>query len=138
MVLIRPGEPRDLAEIGAIQAACPEAARWPVADYLAYNLSVAVCQHSLAAFLVARPLVAGECEILNLAVAPEIRRQGLATALLEAFLRGFKGAVFLEVRSSNAGALAFYKAFGFQELAVRQGYYSSPPEAAIVMKFHSC
>jgi ribosomal-protein-alanine N-acetyltransferase len=46
--------------------------------------------------------------------------------------------VFLEVRESNLGARAFYKALSFQEVNIRQDYYDQPSESAIVMVFHSC
>jgi ribosomal-protein-alanine N-acetyltransferase len=138
MLEIRPGQPRDLAEIAAIQTASPGAAAWPAADYLLYDLRVAVCENRVAGFLAARTVAEGESEILNLAVAPEFRRQGCGRALMESFLRGVRGAVFLEVRRSNSGAREFYKSMGFHELTLRQEYYSEPPEAAIVMKFHSC
>ena len=89
-------------------------------------------------FLVARTLAADEHEILNLAVTPDSRRKGVARALLGSALESFHGSVFLEVRESNGVAQAFYKSLGFKELSRRQGYYSSPSEAGIVMKFHSC
>jgi [ribosomal protein S18]-alanine N-acetyltransferase len=49
-----------------------------------------------------------------------------------------RGTVFLEVRESNRAALELYKSSGFQAISRRPGYYEFPPEAAIVMKFHSC
>jgi ribosomal-protein-alanine acetyltransferase len=138
MVEIRAGEARDLMEIATIQAASPAAAAWPEADYLGYDLRVAVCGDRMAGFLAARRVAEGEAEILNLAVAPEMRRRGIGRALMDSFLKGAGGDVFLEVRSSNSGAREFYKSLGFEELTLRQGYYTAPPEAAIVMKFHSC
>ena len=89
----------------------------------------------VAGFLVVRSLGEGESEILNLAVAPENRRRGVARAML---LPALHGSVFLEVRESNRSAIAFYKSLGFQEVACRTDYYGNPPESAIVMKFHSC
>ena len=138
MLEIRAGEPADLDAIAAIQAASPEAALWPPGDYLRYDVQVAVRERRAAGFLVTRRTAEGEAEVLNLAVAPEFRRQGVARALVGAFLHGFRGDVFLEVRNSNSSARGFYKSLGFQELTLRQGYYELPPEAAIVMKFHSC
>jgi ribosomal-protein-alanine N-acetyltransferase len=89
-------------------------------------------------FLVTRSVAAEEREILNLAVVPDFRRKGVARALLDSTLRAFRGCFFLEVRESNAVAQEFYKSLGFKELSKRRGYYESPPETAIVMKFHSC
>jgi ribosomal-protein-alanine N-acetyltransferase len=135
--VIRRGESSDLAAIAAIQAASPEAAQWNPADYLAYELWVAVAESEVAGFLAVRK-VADEAEILNLAVAPQFRRRGLARELLEGYIKGFAGAVFLEVRESNRVARSTYQALGFKAVSRRESYYRYPPEAAIVMKFHSC
>src|ERR1017187_2616873 len=138
MLEIRPGEPRDLADIAAIQTASPEAAAWPAADYLHYHLRVAVRDNRVAGVLAARTVAGGISEALILGVAPGFRRRGFGRVLMESFLKDVRGAVFLEVRSSNSYAREFYKSLGFQELTLRQNYYADPPEAAIVMKFHSC
>ena len=138
MPAVRRGEPADLAQIRAIQVASPQAAQWDVTDYLQYRLLVAVEGILVAGFLVSRTLTAGESEILNVAVAPEWRRQGVARALLSALLADTGGAVFLEVRGSNAAARSFYKSLDFHEVTTRADYYENPPESAIVMKFHSC
>jgi ribosomal-protein-alanine N-acetyltransferase len=138
MPVIRRGEAGDLAQVAAIQHASPEAPRWNAAEYLNYDLLVAVCENRVAGFLAWRALVEGESEILNLAVAPEFRRQGVARRLWKAFLGVTPGTVFLEVRESNKAARNLYVSLGFQELGRRPGYYQAPLEAAIVMKFHSC
>jgi ribosomal-protein-alanine N-acetyltransferase len=138
MPAIRRGGAGDFAEIAAIQAACPEAAQWDVAGYALYDLWVAVCENRVAGFLVARSLGAGEYELLNLAVAGEFRRQGIARALVGVLAEGYPRTVFLEVRESNLAARKLYKSVGFQEISARPGYYESPLETAIVMKFHSC
>ena len=135
---VRRGEPSDLDAIRAIQKARPEAAQWDVSEYLHYDLRVAVPGAGIAGFLVARTLAPGESEILNLAVAPESRRQGVARALWAAYLRDVTGEVYLEVRASNEAAQEFYKSVGFKVVTLRSEYYSSPVETAIVMKFHSC
>jgi ribosomal-protein-alanine N-acetyltransferase len=137
-VVIRRGGPGDLAEVALIQAASPEAAQWDVAGYPQYDFRVFVCGIRVAGFLVSRTLAEGETELLNLAVAPEFRRQGVARKLVESLLAEFPGDVFLEVRESNRAARKFYNHMGFQEVSSRSGYYQAPSEAAIVMKFHSC
>ncbi len=136
--VIRYGTAEDLAAVAAIQKASPEAAQWDSADYLRYGFFVAVEQGAVAGFLVTRPVATGEHEILNLAVAPENRRRSLAGELLNAWLASISGDVFLEVRESNRSAQTFYNRMGFQQVSVRLNYYPDPPEAAIVMKFHSC
>jgi [ribosomal protein S18]-alanine N-acetyltransferase len=135
---IRRGGKSDLAAIAAIQSAAPEASQWPVNDYLAYDFQVAVEGGEVVAFLVARSVAPGESELLNLAVHPSHRRRGLGRALLEPWLEAHPGDLFLEVRASNSGAKTFYQVIGFKEVGIRNNYYDTPHEAAIVLKFHSC
>ena len=124
--------------IAEIQAASPEAAQWKPADYLAYLLLVATRDARVVGFVAARPVADGEFEILNLAVAPGFRRLGIARQLLGVLCQDYHGTFFLEVRESNQAAQMCYKSLGFQSVTRRPGYYENPPEAAIVMKFHSC
>jgi len=135
---VRRGAASDLEAVAAIQARCPEAAQWDATAYLQYDLLVAVREGRVAGFLVSRRAGEDECEILNLGVDPAFRRRGVARGLVAALLSGFRGAVYLEVRESNQAARNLYNSMGFQDVSCRQGYYDTPPEAAIVMKFHSC
>lgn len=92
-----------------------------------------------AGFLLGR-VVAGEAELLTLAVAPEARRRGLGRKLLARFiyqarLRAAETA-FLEVAAGNAAARALYLAGGFAESGRRKHYYHGPDgthDDAIVM-----
>jgi len=77
-------------------------------------------------------------EILNLAVAPEYRRRGLASRLLGLVLKIGKrlgvARVFLEVRESNVAARALYCRQGFGQVGVRKGYYPDNMEDALVQR----
>ena len=128
----------DVGAVAAIQQASPEAAQWNPADYLSYDCLVAICNGTIAGFLVARALAGDEHEILNVAVEPRFRRRGIARRLISELQVPYRGQVFLEVRASNTAAQNLYKSLGFQEVAVRHAYYENPPDSAIVMKFHSC
>ncbi|MDQ6675956.1 MAG: ribosomal protein S18-alanine N-acetyltransferase [Acidobacteriota bacterium] len=128
---VRTGMPQDWAEIARIQRAVPEAAQW---EPDGYRLYVAECEGRMAGFLVWRETAPEEAEILNLAVAPEFRRRGLALAMIRAMAMR---EVFLEVRESNAAARALYRRAGFREAGIRFGYYSHPAESAIVMRLQS-
>ena len=87
-------------------------------------------------YLLAR-ISADEAEVLNVAVHPELRRRGVARALLVTALEEFRAAgaanAYLEVRATNSDAQAFYRAFGFQEQRRRRRYYDNPPEDAVIM-----
>lgn len=71
--------------------------------------------------------IAGEAEVLTLAVAPAYRRQGVAGALLTAGLslamQAGAQAVFLEVAADNPAAIALYRAAGFTDAGRRANYY---------------
>ena len=87
-----------------------------------------------AGFLMGRA-VAGEAELLTLAVAPEARRRGLGRKLVSRFLyqarlRGAESA-FLEVAEENAAARALYARTGFSEVGRRRGYYRDPKGRAV-------
>jgi ribosomal-protein-alanine N-acetyltransferase len=137
-VEVRAGRPEDVERIGEIQARSPGAARWAPGDYLAHDFRVAQAGGAVVGFLVTRRVAEGESEILNLAVAPEFRRGGVARRLVEDLLNRHPGEVFLEVRESNREARGFYSAMGFEVSGRRPGYYSDPEEAAVVMNFRSC
>lgn len=82
--------------------------------------------------------VAGESELLNLAVDPDQRRGGVGGLLLTAALdwitaRGARE-TFLEVRASNVAAIALYERAGFRAVGRRTGYYQRPSEDAIVYR----
>lgn len=137
-MIIRAASEQDLPAIARIQSCAPEASQWDPRDYLAFECRVAVNQEAIAGFVVARPVAAAEWEILNLAVAPEVRRLGIGRQLLHNILERHPGDFFLEVRESNAAAQAFYEHLGFQVVTKRVRYYPDPEEAAIVMKLYSC
>ena len=79
--------------------------------------------------------IAGEAEVLTLAVEPSHRRQGVARALLRAGLTQATAAgaeaAFLEVAADNPGALALYQEAGFEAAGRRGGYYHRPGAQAV-------
>ena len=82
-------------------------------------------------------VVADEGYITNVAVFPEYRRQGIAAQILQVFLQ-FAAAnhlafLTLEVRPSNAAAIALYQGFGFEEVGRRKNYYDLPKEDALIL-----
>lgn len=87
---------------------------------------------SLAAMVAVR-LIVDELWVLQVGTAPSARRKGLARNLLRAALSSSTAAAakeaWLEVRASNASAIALYRSFGFQEQGRRRGYY--PPLSVV-------
>lgn len=87
-----------------------------------------------AGFLLGRA-IAGEAEILTLAIAPNARRQGLASTLLTKFETQARTlnaqSAFLEVSAQNDAAIALYLGAGFCESGKRRAYYTTPDGAKI-------
>lgn len=139
--LIRPAGPADLRTVCAIARLAPEAAQWSETALESLlgaggEIRLATSNGATAGFLVSRQ-AADEMEILNLAVLPEFRRNGVGRQLVEDALlgareRGAKSA-HLEVRSSNRLAIAFYGVCGFRESGRRESYYRDPVEDALLM-----
>jgi [ribosomal protein S18]-alanine N-acetyltransferase len=73
--------------------------------------------------------------VMNVAVDPDRRRHGIATALLTALLGEVPASsrITLEVRRSNTGAIALYERFGFKSAGVRRRYYQDNGEDAVIM-----
>jgi ribosomal-protein-alanine N-acetyltransferase len=137
----RPIEEADVERILAIQAACPEIAQWTRCDYdrVAHGEMagwVAEEEKSVVGFIVARK-IAKEIEILNFAVAPEMRARGIGAMLLQeslAWAKTFEAThAILEVRASNTAALRFYERHNFHVVGRRSRYYISPPEDALLL-----
>ncbi|KPQ07760.1 MAG: ribosomal-protein-alanine N-acetyltransferase [Rhodobacteraceae bacterium HLUCCA12] len=80
-----------------------------------------------------------EVELLTLATDPQVRRRGLARALMDRFAAEARErraeTVFLEVAEDNAAAIALYRSLGFVQTGQRPGYYRStgrPPVSALL------
>ncbi len=84
--------------------------------------------------------VAGEAELLRLAVHPAHRRHGHGRALLATILEelgpGLPHGLHLEVRASNAAARSLYHSLGFALIGTRPAYYVAPVEGAVLMRWN--
>ena len=139
---IRSGAPGDAPALAVIERRC-FADPWSEASFRealraswSFGL-VAESPEGIIGYVVARE-AAGTGEILNLAVDPPCRRQGIAQALLEAGLGALRRRgtqeVYLEVRVSNEVAQSLYRGAGFRPVGRRRGYYRSPVEDALVLR----
>ena len=77
-------------------------------------------------------------DMMNLAVVPDCRRQGVGEALVKAladYLRNNRiVALLLEVRVSNAPAIGLYEKLGFVRVGRRPRYYTNPREDALILR----
>jgi len=142
--LVRPCRAEDAPAVRELLKCSPEAAQWTewgFRELLGWHGVVALVneddERKVSGFIVARQ-AAAEAEILNLAVIPAKRRKGEGGALLKAALDEFRARqvsrVFLEVRESNEGGIAFYARHGFAKSGRRARYYRDPEDAAVLME----
>ena len=84
--------------------------------------------------------VLDEGYISNVCTAPEHRRRGVASALIDEMISRAAALelafLSLEVRASNSPAIALYRGKGFVDVGVRPGYYEKPAEDAIIMNLY--
>jgi ribosomal-protein-alanine acetyltransferase len=133
----------DAEAVTAIVEESPQAATWSRSSYVKFAQEdgalalVSEVDGTIHGFLIGRR-VGVEAEVLNMAVLGSHRRKAEGTALLAAALAEFRLAavknVYLEVRESNPGAIAFYERHGFAKKGLRKGYYRNPDESAITME----
>jgi ribosomal-protein-alanine acetyltransferase len=139
---IRPATTADTARLASLERICFSDPWSPAGlrEMISATHSIALVGLSgdvIVGYAIAR-YAAGSGEILNLAVAPEHRREGVAAHLIDALLEGLRSRevreVYLEVRESNGPARALYTGKGFTVAGMRRAYYRYPTEDALVLR----
>jgi ribosomal-protein-alanine N-acetyltransferase len=103
--------------------------------YLNFKLSV---EQQMVGFAITQTVL-DEATLFNIAIDPQHQRRGYGRLLLEHLIAQLESreivTLWLEVRASNAGAIALYESLGFNEVSVRRNYYPSANgrEDAIMM-----
>ena len=79
-----------------------------------------------------------ESDVMNVAVHPDFRRRGIGEALIHDLVDHLKAigshCLTLEVRASNAPAIALYEKMDFAEVGRRKNYYRNPREDALILR----
>lgn len=82
--------------------------------------------------------VLGETDMMNIAVHPDYRRQGIANQLILTLIQLLtehgSHSLMLEVRVSNEPAISVYQNLGFAEVGIRKNYYRNPREDALILR----
>ena len=136
--MIGEATPAHAEALAAIHAAAfPPRERWG-ADAISLQLALPGAfglVDDRGAMLLGR-IAADEAEVLTLAVAPAVRRQGIATALLRAAKDRARAlgtrAMFLEVATGNEAALTLYRREGFAAVGRRRRYYADASDALVL------
>ena len=139
---VRSAQPADAPTLADIERRC-FTDPWSAASFREALTSpwtfalVAELDGAIVGYFIGRE-TAGSGEVLNLAVAPESRRHGVARRLLDAGLQALRlrgsEEIFLEVRESNFPAQSLYRDYGFRPVGQRAGYYRNPREDALVLR----
>jgi ribosomal-protein-alanine N-acetyltransferase len=135
---LRAAPAEDAARLAALHAAAFDRP-WSAGEIAALMATPGVFALTidLQGFILCRS-IAGEAEILTVAVDPAARRGGVGRALVEAAagLAAQDGAesLFLEVAHDNTAALALYASAGFERVGLRRGYYASGADAVVMRR----
>lgn len=82
--------------------------------------------------------VMGESDMMNVAVHPDFRRQGVAEKLVLELVAALASegnhCLTLEVRASNVSAISLYEKLGFAQIGLRKNYYRNPKEDALILR----
>lgn len=141
-MLIRTMQPEDVKAIAELETVC-FSDPWSensIASELNNRLSywlVAVDNDNVVGY-VGSQSVLDYADMMNLAVSPDYRRQGIGESLINALVAHLKTkhilALLLEVRVSNTPAIALYEKLGFVQIGRRPRYYTNPREDALILR----
>ena len=141
-VQILPMQAADVPQVAELEKAC-FSDPWPesvLSNELENELSlwlVAKDKDTVLGYIGSQSVL-DEADMMNIAVHPDFRRQGVARALILALIGELKKrgsrCLTLEVRASNDPARALYESLGFAHVGSRRNYYQNPKEDALILR----
>lgn len=142
MIQIKRMEPAHTQQIAELEKICfsdPWSQR-SIASELENELAlwlVCVDEENVLGY-VGSQTVLGETDMMNIAVCPDARRKGIAGSLIRELVRQLREqgshCLTLEVRASNAPAIALYEGLDFAPIGRRPNYYRNPKEDALILR----
>ena len=135
--------PQHSAQVAALEKVCFGSAAWSensIATELENPLALWIVADDDGKVLgyVGSQTVMDETDMMNIAVHPDFRHQGIATGLVVDLIGALKRrgshCLTLEVRASNEPAKALYEKMGFRMVGRRPGYYQNPREDALILR----
>ena len=132
-----------VAQVAELEKICFGTAAWSeksIASELnnALSLWIVAVENEKVLGYVGSQTVMGETDMMNVAVHPDYRKQGIATGLITELIGALKKreshCLTLEVRASNEPAKNLYKMLDFEEIGIRKNYYRNPREDALILR----
>lgn len=136
---VRPMENRDIDAVNALEQKCFTGEAW--SEAMISNMfsngydKVYVLENDgrVIGYVNTRD-IGGDVDLMSICVDPAEQGKGYGKLLMERVMANPYKTMMLEVRESNARAIALYEKYGFQKFARRKEYYTSPVEDAIIMR----
>ena len=134
---------KHVAQVAELEKICFGSAAWSeksIASELnnALSLWIVAVEDEKVLGYVGSQTVMGETDMMNVAVHPDYRKQGIATGLITELIGALKKreshCLTLEVRASNEPAKNLYKILDFEEIGIRKNYYRNPREDALILR----
>ena len=135
-------KPQHVAQVAHLETVCfhdPWSEK-SIGDELTNDLALwlVAVENDMVIGYVGSQTVLGWTDIMNVAVHPDHRRKGVAEGLIRELMGKLREnsceCLTLEVRASNAGAIALYEKLGFGEVGRRKNYYRNPKEDALILR----
>ena len=132
-----------VAQVAELEKICFGSAAWSensIASELDNPLALWIVAEDAGKVLgyVGSQTVMGETDMMNVAVRPDYRNQGIATALIVGLVGALQKrgshCLTLEVRASNENAIRLYRGLEFEEVGRRKNYYRNPREDALILR----
>ena len=132
-----------VAQVAQLEKICFGSAAWSensITSELDNELALWIVAEDAGKVLgyVGSQTVCNETDMMNVAVSPEYRRQGIAEALVtdlvEKLRKRESHSLTLEVRASNDPAIGLYEKLGFAQVGRRKNYYRNPREDALILR----